>query len=677
MDFLSNWYKPNANQYSINSNNNNNNYYCKGSYEFLNKNSSKNIYYNLNNLHQNPKARSIYQSNFQVKLEEPNPFISQPKALLQNYRTQNSYLNEHFTAQNGKNRIKYTESIYYNHDCNSYSNNVGYGFHDNYSFNSSFQDMSAIYERHKFSAQTKSKIQNRVPSNPRTPNCFSNIRTRNNASKVGSIERLNDSVFKRDSSQNNDFDNHTQNMFINKTPFDIYNKFNENSRKVKELHIGEKQVSNKKFVQSAKISPITINNLHGRSISVSSTSISTYSSSSESLISIGKIVQNTDRYSEETKIRNNNRKTQDSSNKTDPYTTKPNFYSIKPSTKTSNQKIEPDDGKKNLNDKTKQQIGPIFRPPNTDELMKPTLRGQPEGFTEIFNNLSCEYLSKDVEMKKLTSDPRRNIKPDINTIERNFLQLNFNNKKSLYSSEINLFSIPTKANELSQSLKTLDNDEKKKNLILGDKFIIREKLNTTIGKTINPSIQQKNQMITENINKLSSKAKKVDDNVEKKPKVKIIETKNISRPPAPIVKKIIISCNSLNENANRKLETFNITEKKEIAKEEIRKLNGNQEPNSLNYTKKTNNGTCEPPSKTVEVKNVNESDLNKSNDYFRLEENNEPSKIYFKFPKLAEKNKSNYEKTIGTVGSILDVPLPSENDAFSEYSTFVTNIFTK
>ncbi len=35
------------------------------------------------------------------------------------------------------------------------------------------------------------------------------------------------------------------------------------------------------------------------------------------------------------------------------------------------------------------------------------------------------------------------------------------------------------------------------------------------------------------------------------------------------------------------------------------------------------------------------------------------------------------EKTLSVVGSILDVPLPSETDAFSEYSTFVNNIFNK
>lgn len=36
-----------------------------------------------------------------------------------------------------------------------------------------------------------------------------------------------------------------------------------------------------------------------------------------------------------------------------------------------------------------------------------------------------------------------------------------------------------------------------------------------------------------------------------------------------------------------------------------------------------------------------------------------------------------HDKTLSIVGSILDVPLPSENDAFSEYSTFVNNIFSK
>ena len=35
------------------------------------------------------------------------------------------------------------------------------------------------------------------------------------------------------------------------------------------------------------------------------------------------------------------------------------------------------------------------------------------------------------------------------------------------------------------------------------------------------------------------------------------------------------------------------------------------------------------------------------------------------------------EKAFSVVNSILDVPLPSDNDAFSEYSTFVNNIFSK
>ncbi len=35
------------------------------------------------------------------------------------------------------------------------------------------------------------------------------------------------------------------------------------------------------------------------------------------------------------------------------------------------------------------------------------------------------------------------------------------------------------------------------------------------------------------------------------------------------------------------------------------------------------------------------------------------------------------EKTKMAVGLILDVPVPSDNDAFSEYSTFVNNIFSK
>jgi hypothetical protein len=40
--------------------------------------------------------------------------------------------------------------------------------------------------------------------------------------------------------------------------------------------------------------------------------------------------------------------------------------------------------------------------------------------------------------------------------------------------------------------------------------------------------------------------------------------------------------------------------------------------------------------------------------------------------------KTNFnDKTLSVIGSILDVPLPSENDAFSEYSTFVNNIFSK
>ena len=35
------------------------------------------------------------------------------------------------------------------------------------------------------------------------------------------------------------------------------------------------------------------------------------------------------------------------------------------------------------------------------------------------------------------------------------------------------------------------------------------------------------------------------------------------------------------------------------------------------------------------------------------------------------------ERTFSIVGSILDVPLPSDNDGNSEYSTFVNNIFNK
>ena len=41
------------------------------------------------------------------------------------------------------------------------------------------------------------------------------------------------------------------------------------------------------------------------------------------------------------------------------------------------------------------------------------------------------------------------------------------------------------------------------------------------------------------------------------------------------------------------------------------------------------------------------------------------------------KSKQNPDRTVSVVGSILDVPLPSDNDAFSEYSTFVNNIFNK
>ncbi len=54
-------------------------------------------------------------------------------------------------------------------------------------------------------------------------------------------------------------------------------------------------------------------------------------------------------------------------------------------------------------------------------------------------------------------------------------------------------------------------------------------------------------------------------------------------------------------------------------------------------------------------------------------ENNEPS------TGLTNTNNRRYglaEKTLSVAGSILDMPLP-DNDAFSEYSTFVNNIFNK
>ena len=44
---------------------------------------------------------------------------------------------------------------------------------------------------------------------------------------------------------------------------------------------------------------------------------------------------------------------------------------------------------------------------------------------------------------------------------------------------------------------------------------------------------------------------------------------------------------------------------------------------------------------------------------------------------IARLKQKQAEKQQIIVGSILDMPLPSDNDAISEYSTFVNNIFSK
>lgn len=57
--------------------------------------------------------------------------------------------------------------------------------------------------------------------------------------------------------------------------------------------------------------------------------------------------------------------------------------------------------------------------------------------------------------------------------------------------------------------------------------------------------------------------------------------------------------------------------------------------------------------------------------------NNKYSNHYSSSSQQHTYSRNLHDKTLSIVGSILDVPLPSENDAFSEYSTFVNNIFSK
>jgi hypothetical protein len=55
----------------------------------------------------------------------------------------------------------------------------------------------------------------------------------------------------------------------------------------------------------------------------------------------------------------------------------------------------------------------------------------------------------------------------------------------------------------------------------------------------------------------------------------------------------------------------------------------------------------------------------------------DPFALYEQNDIYTGKQRKNLDRTVSVVGSILDVPLPSDNDAFSEYSTFVNNIFNK
>jgi hypothetical protein len=64
--------------------------------------------------------------------------------------------------------------------------------------------------------------------------------------------------------------------------------------------------------------------------------------------------------------------------------------------------------------------------------------------------------------------------------------------------------------------------------------------------------------------------------------------------------------------------------------------------------------------------------INKNN-----EDRYDPFSLYGCSNENYMKSKQNPDRTVSVVGSILDVPLPSDNDAFSEYSTFVNNIFNK
>jgi hypothetical protein len=75
-----------------------------------------------------------------------------------------------------------------------------------------------------------------------------------------------------------------------------------------------------------------------------------------------------------------------------------------------------------------------------------------------------------------------------------------------------------------------------------------------------------------------------------------------------------------------------------------------------------------------DLMDADENDMETFNDSYTSPMFNENFESFLRDVKRRQQQQ---EKTQSVVGSILDVPLPSETDAFSEYSTFVNNIFNK
>lgn len=432
----------------------------------------------------------------------------------------------------------------------------------------SLKDLASLYEKHThgqarykpidyiysndYNLDTKSSKQNIPNHHYEKKSSDSSLRKQAYLKTALSSENINE-LNKRNNSSSN---KQQIPIFVHHASKNIF----ENKTKIKELHVGAKEKSTKKFVEASqklKENSNSINSHSGSKSSVGSGSQSTinkqktnvYDKSYYSNYNIKKPPNVYSRYYQNNAEQNENKKEK--------------FYQSHAQNNIERKKSD-DNVLKAVNVKQKEtrkvkNSQPVFKPPNTEELMKPTLRGPPAGLFQNFSDQSLKYMPTIEVGAQIKSNLE--IKPQKSTSGHGHISKPNNNelrvKQKLIEKIINTSQNIEKENKKQRDQKPLSNGEiedpntispmvHKENSnwandgINNNKFIIREKCKTKKTSSSHNDVSKESSTSSARLGKdqqqgMYNKVRLGETAPVKSLNKNCYNIKNVYKPPAPVI----------------------------------------------------------------------------------------------------------------------------------------------